>query len=87
MNILLVKLNIFPVKHFTSSAFYFTSNYLHLQAVLQKQPSLTNPIAIQFSKNLKTQIEKRFPNFGSDIKEFAIGNFLNPYYKGCFIRR
>jgi hypothetical protein len=60
---------------------------LQLQAFLQKHSGVTDPIAIQFSKTLKSQIEKRFPNYGTDIKEFAIGNFFNPFYKGCFLRR
>jgi hypothetical protein len=35
-----------------------------------------------WAKKALTELTKRFPNYGADIEEFALGHFLNPEYKG-----
>ena len=58
-----------------------------LQAILQKQKGLTQEMAQNFCRFLRVEVENRFPNLGTQITPFAVANFLNPYYKGCFLRR
>ena len=43
---------------------------------------ITKEFLVSFCANLN----KRIPNFGKKQKQFALGNFLHPYYKGALLK-
>ena len=43
---------------------------------------ITKEFLVSFCANLN----ERIPNFGKKQKQFALGNFLHPYYKGALLK-
>ena len=42
---------------------------------------------ITFAKELKKNLEKRFPNHGTNVFEIRAANFLDPHFKGIHLRK
>jgi len=43
-------------------------------------------ITKEFLVSLCANLNERIPNFGKKQKQFALGNFLHPYYKGALLK-
>ena len=43
-------------------------------------------ITKEFLVSFCASLNERIPNFGKKQKQFALGNFLHPYYKGALLK-
>jgi len=57
-------------------------NFVIILKLHRSVGEITKEFLVSFCANLN----ERIPNFGKKQKQFALGNFLHPYYKGALLK-
>lgn len=58
----------------------------NIQGVLKKYEKSTDKYIASFAKELKNNVDKRFPNFATDTLIYSVAHMLDPEYKGAILQ-
>ena len=57
-----------------------------MQGMLTKYEKSTDKYIASFAKELKNNVEKRFPKFATDTLIYSVAHLLDPEYKGTILK-